>query len=58
MGPVFRVELRHDDGVRAHHYVVPRAHGFLLLSFSAPEATYGPLEARVERSLSSLKADP
>ncbi|MBS2033297.1 MAG: hypothetical protein JST54_35815 [Deltaproteobacteria bacterium] len=58
VGPVFRVELRRYDGVRALHYVVPRARGFLLLSFSAPEATYGPLEARVERSLNSLKADP
>jgi hypothetical protein len=58
VGPVVRVELRRYDGVRALHYVVPRAHGFLLLSFSAPEATYGPLEARVERSLNSLKADP
>jgi len=58
VGPVVRVELRRYDGVRALHYVVPRAHGFLLLSFSAPEATYGPLEARVEQSLIHLKADP
>jgi len=57
VGPVFRVELQ-KGGDRALHYLVPRAHGFLDLSFTAPESRYGPLEAKVEMSLTHLKAEP
>jgi len=57
VGPVVRVELQKGSD-RALHYVIPRAQGFLDLAFTAPESSYGPLEAKVEMSLSHLKAEP
>jgi hypothetical protein len=58
LGPVVRVELSRKDGTRAMHYVIPRAKGFVLFSFSAPESSYGPMEAKVERSLNDLSVAP
>ena len=57
VGPVVRIELQ-NGGDRALHYVVPRQHGFVDLSFTAPEESYGPLEAKVEMSLTHLKVEP
>jgi hypothetical protein len=53
-GPVARYELK-SPGERSLLYILPLQTRVLVVHLNAPEASYGPLEARVERSLASLR---
>jgi hypothetical protein len=53
IGQVVRYELKTADG-RELLYLIPVGQRTVLLTFDASEDRYGPLEARVESSLTSL----
>lgn len=58
VGPVTRMAFECSDGTRALTYLAPNGDTALVVTLNAPEASYGVLEAKVERSLSSLKSTP